>query len=38
MTWKENSKYKEGILLIGTEDGCLMGIDVSKFKENFEYE
>lgn len=38
MTWKEHSKFKEGILLIGTEDGCLIGIDVCKLKENFELE
>lgn len=38
MTWKEHSRFKEGILLVGTEDGCLIGIDVSKMKDNFEQE
>ncbi len=33
MTWQKSSKHSEGILVISTQDGILLGLDVKVLKE-----
>jgi hypothetical protein len=32
MTWQKSSKYQEGILVVSTQDGILIGLDVLAIK------